>query len=93
MLMILCLFNCESDADTLFEFLNRQHPNINFTFEKEVNKQISFLYVLIRNDGDQLCTSVFWKETVIGLFTIYLGFTPSSYNLGLLGLYCIAILW
>ena len=89
---IICLFNCESDADKFFEFLNRQHPNIKFTFEKQVNKQISFLDVLIRNDVDQYCTSVFCKETVIGLFTIYLSFTPSSYNLGLLGLYCIAIL-
>ena len=43
MLMILCLFNCESDADKFFEFLNSQHPNIKFTFEKQVNKQISFL--------------------------------------------------
>ena len=92
MLMILCLFNCELDGDKYFEFLNRQHSNIKFTFEKQVNKQISFLDVLITNDGDQFCTSVFCKETVIGPFTIYLGFTPSSYNLGLLGLYCIAFL-
>ena len=80
MLMILCLFNCESDAD---KFLNTQHANIKFTFEKQVNKQISFLDVLITNDGDQFCTSVFRKETAIGLFTNYLGFTPFSYKVGL----------
>ena len=40
---IICLFNCESDADKFFEFLNTQHPYIKFTFEKQVNKQISFL--------------------------------------------------
>ena len=80
---IICLFNCQSDADKFFEFLNRQHPNIKFTFEKQVNKQISFLDVLITNDGDQFCTSVFCKETVIGLFTNYLGFTPFSYKVGL----------
>ena len=80
---IICLFNCESDADKFFEFLNSQHPNIKFTFEKQVNKQISFLDVLITNDGGQFCTSVFRKETAIGLFTHYLGFTPFSYRVGL----------
>ena len=48
-----------------------------------VNKQISFLDVLITNDGDQFYNSVFCKETAIGLFTNYLGFTPFSYKVGL----------
>ena len=77
---IICLFNCESDAGKFFEFLNTQHPNIKFTFEKLVNKQISFLDVLITNDGYQFNTSVFRKETAIGLFTNYLSFTPFSYK-------------
>ena len=34
---IICLFNFEQDADEFFEFLNVQHPNITFTFEKEKN--------------------------------------------------------
>ena len=76
---IICLFNCESDADKFFEFLNRQHPNIKFTFEKQVNKQISFLDVLITNDGDQFCTSI---------FRLHLFLT----KLDLLELYCIAFL-
>ena len=54
-----------------------------FTFEKQVNKQISFLDVLITNDGDQSCISVFRKETSIGLFTNYLGFTPFSHKVEL----------
>ena len=79
----ICLFNCEPDADKFFEFLNTQDPNIKFTFEKQVNKQISFLDVLITNDGDQFYTSVFRKETAVGLFTNYLGFTLFSYKVGL----------
>ena len=39
--------------------------------------------VLITNDGDQFCIFVFRKETAIGLFTNYLGFTPFSYKVGL----------
>ena len=80
---IICLFNCESDAAKFFEFLNRKHPNIKITFEIQVNKQISFLDVLITNDADQFWTSVIRKETGIGLFTNYLGFTPFSYKVGL----------
>ena len=38
---------------------------------------------MITNDGDQFCTSVFRKETAIGLFTNYLGFTTFSYKVGL----------
>ena len=79
---IICLFNCESDADKFFEFLNTQHPNIKFTFEKQVNEQISFLDVLVTNDGDQFYTSVFRKKTAIGLFTNYLGFTTFFYKGG-----------
>ena len=81
---IICLFNCKSDADNFFEFFNTQHPNIKFTFEKQVNKQISFVDVLITNDGNQFCNSVFRKESVIGLFIIYLGFTTFSYKVKLL---------
>ena len=80
---IICLFNGESYVDKFFEFLNTQNFNIKFTFEKQVNKQISFLDVLVTNDGDQICTSVFHKKTATGLFTNYLGFTPFSYKVGL----------
>ena len=29
---IICLFDCESDADRFYGFLNKQNPNIKFTF-------------------------------------------------------------
>ena len=80
---IICLFNCQFDVDKFFEFLNRQYPNIKFTFKKRVNKQISFLDVLIANDVDQFCTFVFRKKPGIGLFTNHVGFTPFSYKVGL----------
>ena len=89
---IICRFNCQSDADKFFEFLNRQHPNIKFSFEKQVNKQISFLDILITNDVDQFCTSVFRKEPGIGLFTNYYVLHLFLTKLDLLELYCIALL-
>ena len=52
---IICLYNCESDTDQFFQFLNTQDLNIKFTMEKQVNKEISFLITnLITNDGVQL---------------------------------------
>ena len=54
MLMILYVFLIVNQMQTkFFEFLNTQHPNIKFTFAKQVNKQISFLDVFVTNDGDQ----------------------------------------
>ena len=46
------IFNCESDLGKFFEFLNTQHCNIKFTFEKQVNKQIFVLDNLVTNDAD-----------------------------------------
>ena len=56
---IKCLFNLESDADKFFEFLNIQHPNIKYIFEKQFNKQILFLDVLITNDGESTADKFF----------------------------------
>ena len=80
---IICLFNSESDADKFYEFLNKQHPNIKFTFEKQQNNRISFLDILIKNNGENFSTTIFRKTTAIGLFTNYLSFTPLSYKIGL----------
>ena len=80
---IICLFNSESDADKFYEFLNKQHPNITFTFEKQQNNQISFLDILIKNNGENFSMTIFRKTTAIGLFTNYLSFAPLSYKIGL----------
>ena len=73
---IICLFNSESDAK-FCEFLNKQHPNIKFTFEKQQNNKISFLNILIKNNGENFFTTIFCKKNpAIILFTNYLSFTP-----------------
>jgi len=52
--------------------------------ETEVNKSIPFLDVLISTSGDgTFKTSVFRKNTFIGLFLNFTSFTPNSYKLGL----------
>ena len=57
---IICLFNSESDAK-FCEFLNK-HPNIKFTFEKQQNSKISFLNILIKNNGENIFTTIFCKK-------------------------------
>ena len=88
---IICLFNSKSNADKFYEFLNKQHPNIKFTFEKE-NNQISFWDILIKCYGENLSTTVFGEKKTIGLFTNYLSFLPLPTKLTLLKLLFIVLL-
>ena len=81
---IICLFNSEQDADQFFKFLNAQHPNIKFTFEKEKDGKLVFLDVLISKTDQDLCTSVYRKMTSVGLYTNFVSFTPYSYKIGLI---------
>ena len=78
---IVRMFGNEKDAENLFEFLNCQYKSIKFTLEKESNKFLSFLDVLIKNEGNRF--SVYRKKTSVGLFTQFNSFTPISYKIGL----------
>ena len=46
-----CVFKNEQDAMSFFDFINSQHPNIKFTFEKQNDGKLSFLDVLINNSS------------------------------------------
>ena len=59
---IICLFYCENDAIKFFDFLNTRHPNINFTFEKQVDGKLAFLDILLLTTQDKFSTSVFRKK-------------------------------
>ena len=80
---IFCMFHNEPDALLFFNYLNLQHPNIKFTFEKEDNNQISFLDIRITKSADRCITSVFHKKTYTGLLLNFLSFSPLSYKAGL----------
>ena len=49
---------CETDSERFLTFLNRQHPNIKFTIEKEKNNQLPFLDILNDNSSSKFVTSV-----------------------------------
>ena len=80
---IICFFNSESDTDKFFVFLNKRHPKIKFTIEKQTKNQLSFLDLLITCKGGNFLTSVYRKKHTIGLYSNYLRFTPFSYKVGL----------
>ena len=63
-----------------FNFINSQHPNIKFTFEKEVDDKLSFLDVLIKKSDGKYITSIFHKKTYTGLLTNFLSFTSFKYK-------------
>ena len=49
-----CVFNSEIQAMSFFEYINSQHP----TMEKEVEKKIPFLDILIDISQDRVVTSM-----------------------------------
>ena len=63
------VFNSEQDADEFFKFLNTQHTNIKFKFEKEKDRKLAFLDILISKTDQNLCNSIYHKMTSIGLYT------------------------
>ena len=80
-----CLFDTEHDATLFFDYINDRHPNIRFTMEKEMDKKIPFLDVMIDNSQPlSPITRVYRKKTFTGLLTNYFSFTPFSYKLGLI---------
>ena len=67
---------------TFLDFLNIQHPNLNFIIEKE-NMKLSFLDVL-NTRSDRLITSVYRKSKFTGLLQNYNSFVPITYTKGLI---------
>ena len=78
-----CLFNNEDDALSFFDYINARHPSIRFTMEREINKKLSFLDILLDNGHPSIVTSVYRKKTFTGLLTNYFSFAPLNYKLGL----------
>ena len=80
---IFSMFGNEKDAEIIFEFLNCRHKNMKFPIKKESNKFLSFLDILIKNEGNCFSTSLYRKKTSIGLSAQFYSFTPVSYKIGL----------
>ena len=61
--------------------MNKQHKNIQFTFENEINDKIDFLDVLVKRKDHRFYTSQYFKKTDTRL---YLTPMRKKYNDGLI---------
>ena len=52
------LFNNEEDALMFFDYINTRHPSICFTMEREIDKKLPFLDILLDNSHPSIVTSV-----------------------------------
>ena len=79
-----CVFHNELDAEKSLLYLNNQHANLQFTIEKEKERQLPFLDVLDGINEQTFTTRLFRKKTYTGLLTNFNSFTPFKYKVGLI---------
>ena len=83
---IVATFDNEQDSLNLY-FLNKRHPNIKFTIEKQINHSITFLDVFISGINNQnLTLQTYHKSTYTGHLLNFRSFTLFSYKISLIKL-------
>ena len=65
-------------------YLNFEHRNIRFTFEKENNNSIPFIDVLITRTSNGFKTFGYGKPTFSGLYSNFNSFIYKKYNVGVI---------
>ena len=78
---------CDKEEDSLnfWSFLNKRHPNIKFTIEKQINNSIAFLDEFIPGINNQnLTLQTYHKSTYTSLPLNFKSFTSFSYKIRLI---------
>ena len=78
------VFNNEEDCNTFLTHLNSLHPSLRFTYEKESNHFLPFLYVLVERHDSEFLTSVYRKPTFTGLYLRWNSFSPPKRKINLI---------
>ena len=82
---ILAAFNKEQDSLNFLDFLNKRHPNVKLTIEKQINHFIAFLDVFISGINNQnLTLQTYHKSTYTVLLLNFRSFTSFSYKISLI---------
>ena len=82
---IVAAFDKEQDSLNFLIFLNKRHPNIKFTIEKQVNHSIAFLDIFNSGiDNQNLVLQTHHKSTYTGLLLNFKSFTWFSYKISLI---------
>ena len=66
---------------SFLEYLNKQHPIIKFTFEKEIMGKLDVH--IDKNNVSKFSTLVYRKYTFTGFLNNFTSFVPLSYKLAL----------
>ena len=79
---ILAAFDKKQDSLNFLNFLNKRHPNITFTIEKQINHSIAFLDVFISGiNNKNLPLQTYHKSIYTGLLLNFKSFTSFSYKI------------
>ena len=70
------VFNDEDKCNEFFSHLNSLHVLLRFTFEKECNRTLSFLDVLVEKNDHDFVTSIYRKPTFTGQYIRWNSFCP-----------------
>ena len=79
------VFNNEKDCNTFLTHLNFLHPSLRFTYEKESNHSLPFLYVLVERHDLDFLTSEYRKPTFTGQYLCWNSFCPKKQKINLIG--------
>ena len=82
---IFLLFENMQCLESFHQYMNAQHPNMNFTYKLEENGSLAFLDVFVTRDltNNMFITSVYRKPTFSGVYTNFDSFITSAYKSGL----------
>ena len=81
------IFVLFKSCDYLIKFrdhLNKCHPNMKFSFEKEKNGKFSFLDLDVSRERNKFTTAVYRKPTFSGVYTYFDSFLPITYKFSMI---------
>ena len=77
------LFCSPEDLEKLTNYLNSKYKNITFSYEKESNDSLPFLYILISRSKNSFKTYVYHKPTFSGVYSNFNRFIHDQCKIGL----------
>ena len=81
---IFVLFRSRDHLVKFRDYLNKYHPNLEFSFEKEKNGKLPFLDVEVSREGNKFVTTVHRKPTFRGVYTHFHSSLQTTYKFGMI---------